>query len=156
MANGNPSAAGGTAAMTQPIRLRLSRAKGFDLQAISIAANGLPAANVARPSRFGNPVTKQDFLYLQSILVANGMKPLEGTWQQHAVKCFDAWIGGEIPELGTPPTINEIAEALRGKNLACWCKPGEPCHADVLLALASRPLCEEISSRGDRLPLGRK
>jgi hypothetical protein len=27
---------------------------------------------------------------------------------------------------------------LRGKNLACWCKPGEPCHADVLLELANK------------------
>ena len=27
---------------------------------------------------------------------------------------------------------------LRGKNLACWCKPGEPCHADVLLEIANR------------------
>lgn len=27
---------------------------------------------------------------------------------------------------------------LRGKNLACWCKPGEPCHADVLLELANQ------------------
>jgi hypothetical protein len=26
---------------------------------------------------------------------------------------------------------------LRGKNLACWCKPGDPCHADVLLELAN-------------------
>ena len=26
---------------------------------------------------------------------------------------------------------------LRGKNLACWCKPAEPCHADVLLELAN-------------------
>lgn len=26
---------------------------------------------------------------------------------------------------------------LRGKNLACWCKPGSPCHADVLLKLAN-------------------
>lgn len=25
---------------------------------------------------------------------------------------------------------------LRGKNLACWCKPGHPCHADVLLDVA--------------------
>lgn len=24
---------------------------------------------------------------------------------------------------------------LRGKNLACWCRPGRPCHADVLLQL---------------------
>lgn len=27
---------------------------------------------------------------------------------------------------------------LRGKDLACWCKPGAPCHADVLLDLANR------------------
>jgi len=26
---------------------------------------------------------------------------------------------------------------LRGKNLACWCQPGQPCHADVLLELAN-------------------
>lgn len=28
---------------------------------------------------------------------------------------------------------------LRGKNLACWCQPGTPCHADVLLELANAP-----------------
>ena len=27
--------------------------------------------------------------------------------------------------------------SLRGKDLACWCKPGEPCHADVLIELAN-------------------
>lgn len=32
-----------------------------------------------------------------------------------------------------------VRENLRGKNLACWCKPGEPCHADVLLELANAP-----------------
>jgi hypothetical protein len=26
---------------------------------------------------------------------------------------------------------------LRGKDLACWCPPDQPCHADVLLALAN-------------------
>ena len=26
---------------------------------------------------------------------------------------------------------------LRGKNLACWCKIGDPCHADVLLEIAN-------------------
>lgn len=26
---------------------------------------------------------------------------------------------------------------LRGKDLSCWCKVGEPCHADVLLKLAN-------------------
>jgi hypothetical protein len=31
-------------------------------------------------------------------------------------------------------------EPLKGKNLACWCRPGEPCHVDVLLPLANGPL----------------
>lgn len=26
---------------------------------------------------------------------------------------------------------------LRGKNLACWCPPDQPCHADVLLEVAN-------------------
>ena len=30
--------------------------------------------------------------------------------------------------------INEI----KGKNLACFCKPGEPCHADILLEVANQ------------------
>lgn len=29
-------------------------------------------------------------------------------------------------------------EPLRGKDLACWCKEGSPCHADILLELANR------------------
>lgn len=33
--------------------------------------------------------------------------------------------------------VAHIREQLRGKNLACWCKPGEPCHADVLLEIAN-------------------
>jgi hypothetical protein len=28
-------------------------------------------------------------------------------------------------------------ESIRGKDLACWCKPGDHCHADVLLELAN-------------------
>lgn len=35
-----------------------------------------------------------------------------------------------------------IRDTLRGKNLACWCKRDEPCHADVLLELANGPTCE--------------
>lgn len=123
--------------MTKPARLQLSRAKGFNLQQTSAAINGLPAVNVARPSRYGNPVTEQDFLDLQEIFAEIGHKPVEGTWQEHAVRCFDAWIGGEIEEMGPPPTADEIQRDLKGKNLACWCKPGDPCHADILLFIAN-------------------
>jgi hypothetical protein len=29
--------------------------------------------------------------------------------------------------------------SLRGKDLACWCRLDQPCHADVLLELANAP-----------------
>ena len=31
----------------------------------------------------------------------------------------------------------DLLEPLRNKNLACWCRLGEPCHADVLLDLSN-------------------
>lgn len=31
-----------------------------------------------------------------------------------------------------------VAE-LAGKDLTCWCPPGMPCHADVLLEIANVP-----------------
>ncbi|RVI83935.1 DUF4326 domain-containing protein [Sinorhizobium meliloti] len=40
--------------------------------------------------------------------------------------------------------VAENADELRGKNLACWCKQDAPCHADVLLQVANRPLCGEV------------
>jgi hypothetical protein len=35
------------------------------------------------------------------------------------------------------PSFREALNELRGKNRLCWCKEGAPCHADVLLELAS-------------------
>ena len=31
----------------------------------------------------------------------------------------------------------EVRTALAGKDLACWCKLDEPCHADILLRWAN-------------------
>ena len=36
-----------------------------------------------------------------------------------------------------PRIYREWLKPLRGRDLACWCKPSEPCHADVLLELAN-------------------
>jgi hypothetical protein len=33
--------------------------------------------------------------------------------------------------------LAEMRAELRGRNLACWCKVGDPCHGDVLLRLAN-------------------
>ena len=31
----------------------------------------------------------------------------------------------------------DLRACLRGKNLACWCPIGQPCHADVLVEMAN-------------------
>jgi Domain of unknown function (DUF4326) len=36
-----------------------------------------------------------------------------------------------------PFTIDDVRRELKGRDLVCWCKPGVPCHADVLLAVAN-------------------
>jgi hypothetical protein len=131
--------------MTAPVRLRLSRAKGFDLQAHSKAINGLEALNVARPTIWGNPFP------VQKASATRGGEPIEtwvvGTWDgpamwvrdshvdalQISVNAFRAW----ITHPGQASLLENARVALRGKNLACWCRPGDPCHADVLLEIAN-------------------
>jgi Domain of unknown function (DUF4326) len=34
-------------------------------------------------------------------------------------------------------TVEDVRGELRGRDLACYCPLDEPCHADVLLAVAS-------------------
>lgn len=131
--------------MTAPVRLQLSRRKGFDLQALSQATNGLPAVNVARPSRFGNP-------FARAVAIGSGYATY-ATWQTFVVECFrdwlsasqqgrDWWQGAESDRKRA--AILDNLSTLGGRNLACWCRPGQPCHADVLLELANRPVCEEV------------
>jgi hypothetical protein len=46
----------------------------------------------------------------------------------------------EAMRLGLPAVATILARLpeLRGKHLACFCKPGTPCHADVLLEMANK------------------
>jgi hypothetical protein len=110
--------------MTQPVRLRLSRVRGFDLQALSHETNGLPAVNVARPGKWGNPFK-----------VGSKDRRTGGTLDpESAVERYsDALVLGRLGF-----TEASAREALRGENLACWCAPDAPCHADVLIELANR------------------
>jgi len=34
-------------------------------------------------------------------------------------------------------TVEEVRRDLAGRDLACWCPDGQPCHADVLLGIAN-------------------
>jgi len=105
--------------MTRPVRLQLSRGRGFRLQAGSKAENGLPARGVARPGPFANPFR------VSGVITAD-----------RAVAAFRKWLDGglDVPDLAIEreALLTRLPE-LAGHNLACWCRPGAPCHADVLL-----------------------
>jgi len=53
--------------------------------------------------------------------------------QAEAVSLFEA----EIATKRTIGSLESYIAPLRGKDLACWCKEGEPCHADILLKIAN-------------------
>lgn len=127
--------------MTAPVRLRLSRAKGFDLQALSAATNGLPAVNVARPGPFGNPFLIHPN---QSAGRRWGVDYISVPSAEDAVACFREMLDTPAEPGQRAHEMRARLSTLRGKNLACWCK-GPPCHADVLIELANRPVCEEIT-----------
>lgn len=129
--------------MTAPVRLQLSRRKGFDLQAVSLATNGLPAVNVARPSMWGNPylVINEDAQSAVDLFRKLFEKP-PSRFRHILLRISSGRPGfGE----GALLDMKLALPSLRGKNLACWCRPDQPCHADVLLKLAN-PTCEEISA----------
>lgn len=110
----------------RPIRLQLSRRKGFSLQMLSLATNGLPAVNVARPSKWGNPCRigkSKDYS------AADAVRDFK-LWMDR-----DRSIRSYESIYGQPPTM--FIQDLRGKNLACWCPLDQPCHADVLLEMAN-------------------
>ncbi|RVO78950.1 DUF4326 domain-containing protein [Sinorhizobium medicae] len=121
--------------MTKPIRLQLSRRKGFDLQAHSKSINGREVVHVGRPGPWGNPF----------VVGKHGDA-------SYCVDLYKALLG--LLRVGAGPDIEALARTrrfaaenaheLRGKNLACWCRPDAPCHADVLLQVANRPLCDEV------------
>lgn len=141
--------------MTAPVRLQLSRRKGFDLQALSQATNGLPAVKVTRPGPWGNPFAVWRDAWSADLRwrVSDGpchWGPFADKAEAlgEAVRLYSEEIsveGAHNYRLKRPvPTHSDIIKSLRGKNLACWCEPGAPCHADVLLELANRPICEAV------------
>jgi hypothetical protein len=114
--------------MTAPVRIQLSRRARFSLQATSRAINGREAVSVARPTRWGNPYKAGDTVHRGPSFSGRDEVVRDAA---HAVELYRRW-------LFTQARSENLLPLLRGKNLACWCKPGDPCHADVLLEMANR------------------
>lgn len=91
-----------------PERIQLRRTKGWRKPAGAIV--------VARPSRWGNP------FHLG----------VDGDRAECVARYRRALDRGELGF-----TEADVRRELAGHDLACWCPLGEPCHADVLLAVAA-------------------
>lgn len=119
--------------MSVPMRVQRRRTKGWQMPPNT--------ACVTRPTRFGNPFR----VGLYRNYTADDALRDYRKWLER-----DPTIRSAENVFGQPPTPAEIVRALRGKNLACWCKPGEPCHADVLLEIANRAAPDRRRARTER------
>jgi Domain of unknown function (DUF4326) len=101
-----------------PQRVQLKRRAGWRMPPNTV--------RVDRATRWGNPLR-----------VRPGYTAID------AIADYRRWLMGSLSPLPRwvpmePPTLEDIRLHLKDKNLACWCAPGQPCHADVLLELANR------------------
>ena len=97
--------------MDKPQRVQLSRAKGWRMPPDTV--------KVDRATRWGNPFRSSDRSEPSLAL---------------AVAEFERWI---MESAEGQRMAAEARTLLRGKNLACWCKAGGPCHAEVLITVAN-------------------
>lgn len=100
--------------MPKPKRIQRKRTKGWRMPP--------SAVYVGRPTRWGNPFKAETC-----------GDPRSGRARALAVSCFRVWL--DYPH--NAQLRAKIRRELRGKDLACWCQPGAPCHADVLLDIAN-------------------
>ena len=124
-----------------PLRVQRRRSKGWKMPENTVS--------VCRPGKWGNPFQIGGYFKLGGVSPA--MLGGRWLWMERAI-----WKPADIEDaLATGfVLVEDQAQAvemfeqlmksspwkvddLRGKNLACWCKPGTPCHADVLLRLAN-------------------
>jgi hypothetical protein len=92
---------------------------------------------VDRTSQWGNPFVIGKVSPGKSVLGAGTPSELCGVPvrdRAQAIELFRKWIYSESNLAGE---WRRSVRALRGKNLACWCPLGGPCHAEILLSLAN-------------------
>lgn len=113
--------------MTGPVRIQLQRRAGWRMPPNTV--------KVDRTTKWGNPFAaagnpdkvNPDTVHAQCVDRYRTMLERAGRYILPATPQF----------FGQEPTVEEIQRDLRGKNLACWCHPDSPCHADVLLEIAN-------------------
>lgn len=108
--------------MTQPKRIQRKRIKGWKMPPNTVS--------VTRPGKWGNPYQIGERC---DIVVRKGLHIFNINTSADAVRAYELFIQSSQ---GSYVTVLAPQE-LKGKDLACWCEPGQPCHADILLKLAN-------------------
>lgn len=108
------------------------------------------AVYVGRPSRWGNPWR----IYHGHTLIGPPWSLAREAWRHiPAAECVNAYITSSSMNPGYAvkayrdllqvrardegERLREWLAPLVGRDLACWCNPVDPCHADVLLEVAA-------------------
>jgi hypothetical protein len=113
-----------------PERIQRKRIKGWRMPE--------GAVYVGRGSEWGNPYAVGDrasIITWPSVFVPRADRDrtayaYEPTiTREIAVLLFRVWVSDRLED--------QIRHELAGKDLACWCPPDKPCHADVLLEIAN-------------------
>lgn len=120
--------------MSEPIRVQLRRTKGWRMPSNTV--------KVTRPGPFGNPFHVGGYFTLGDPGGRRGIFSM--IWCESRapdpnftlIKTNEQAVDFYRRLIATHPPKN--IESLRGKNLACWCPLGSPCHADLLLELANK------------------
>lgn len=118
---------------TKPKRVQRKRTKGYRLPPDTIC--------VTRPGKWGNPYTVKGVkgAWITQWVVLNPNGEERGlSYNRKDAALFRAVQLFEFDMRIRLANDPRLLDDLRGKNLACWCNVGAPCHADVLLELANR------------------
>lgn len=96
------------------------------------------AIYVGRPTRWGNPFQRKAsdndgkaVDAYRALLTFNFRWFRQNSGYSYTAGAIFTW------SLETASDVARLLEPLRGKDLACWCKEGALCHADILLELAN-------------------
>lgn len=94
--------------------------------------------------KWGNPIRLEDvaaqYPSLDSLQIATMVVRDFATLARHGSLHLPNWLfadGHRGPVTFTYPPVEEIRAELGGRDLMCWCRTSDPCHADVLLSLAA-------------------
>lgn len=99
----------------------------------------LNTVKVDRTTRWGNPFYVSPLNRQAGYFACTSAAEAVAEFRGHLRDIEDAGFLLTNPKRGWEISMADIRRELRGKNLACWCGPGQQCHADVLLEFANRP-----------------